>query len=111
MTKKQYTALQPYEKYLRQAYYHNYINAPSLEALNLFQDILREITGDMRDYNKGCGACQLKLAKRMGELYFKYVEENVKKEEEETPTANDKRLAALEKAREARKKNKEQKNK
>ena len=110
MTKKQYTTLQPYEKYLRQAYYHNYINAPSLEALNLFQDILREITGDMRDFNKGCGACQLKLAKMVGKLYFTYVEENVEKKEEEQ-TTNDKRLAALEKAREARKKNKEQQKK
>lgn len=78
LTKEQFDALAPYEKYFDSAVNHRWTRYPGGAALDLIHDILHQVTGLNLPLNKCCSHCILELMTEMGKIFLADREERNK---------------------------------
>ena len=70
MTQETIEALKPYEQQLRRAYFGNYIMPMGVaETKKLYEIYNKEF--NEHETNANCGQCRYRVARRLGERYFK----------------------------------------
>lgn len=79
LTQDIYEALIPFEKYLRQAYFGNFLGTmSSFQANDLIKLYVQ--AGGTQAMSPSCVTCKMTLCKTMGKLYFKWIEDHKQKE-------------------------------
>ena len=70
LTKEQFDALAPFEKYFDSAVNHRWTRFPGGAALDMIHDTLHQVTGLDLPLNKCCSHCILELMTEMGKIYL-----------------------------------------
>ena len=77
----QYSQLRKYDRFLRTAHYANYITGMGVKTATELKDLYVKFTGKQYNESLTCGKCRLELCKRLGELYFSYIDAHIKSKE------------------------------
>lgn len=85
LTSKQFKELQKQEKYLRTAYYSDYLRTPLLSERQFVFDLYTELTGK-KPGNISCGSCLIDVYKFVGRIYFEYLDKQSKEEKKPRQT-------------------------
>lgn len=85
LTSKQFKELQKQEKYLRTAYYSDYIRTPLLSERQYVFDLFQEMTG-RKPGSLSCGSCLLDTYKFIARHYFEYLDKQFKEEKKPRQT-------------------------
>lgn len=80
MTKKDYTELEPFDKYLHSAVERNYVRMSSNDFKSLC-DAYEKVKGiKLSTSQKTCSTCRLKWIKELGKEYIDYQTKKINKE-------------------------------
>ena len=70
LTAEQIKALQPYERYFKQATEAAWCSYPGQAAIDKMRDIWLDLTGTKYPYQPGCSNCLLNLVRDLGHIYL-----------------------------------------